>query len=100
MALVFLLTAFSIKLGITLRVARSTSIKTGIAPNWIIGLIVVGKVQAIVMTSSPGLILLLPSLGEVNAIKAARFALDPEFVSVAYRTPKNLENFLQNSSAK
>src|SRR3990167_9401576 len=61
---------------------------------------VVGKEQATVITSSPGFILLAPNLGEVRAENAAKFALDPELVIVAYLTPKNFANSLQNSSAK
>ena len=45
----------------------SISTKTGIQPNWINGLIVVGKPAATVMTSSPFFIALEPRDGEVSA---------------------------------
>ena len=50
---------------------------------------VVGNPAATVMISSPRLILLLPSLGDVSDIKARRFADDPELVSEQYFTPRN-----------
>jgi len=64
-----------------LAVSSSTSTKTGIAPYWIIGDIVVGKHAATVMTSSPRLIYLFFSNGEVNVEKASRLAEDPELTS-------------------
>ncbi len=65
-ALVFGETAASILADSILWVGTSTSTNTGIAPNCIIGLTVVGKPAATVITSSPGLIALSPSLGDVR----------------------------------
>ena len=48
----------------------STSTKTGMSPFWMIGLSVVGKPAATVMTSSPGLSCRLPSFGLVSAESA------------------------------
>src|SRR5580698_6472564 len=64
-----------------------------------IGFKVVGKPAATVMTSSPGLSRLSPSLGEVRALTARRFAEDPEFTSDAERTPTNRANLRSNSFA-
>src|SRR3989344_4680843 len=65
-----------------------------------IGLTVVGNEQATVITSSPFRIRRSPNFSEVNVEKAAKFALEPELTRVAYLTPTNLLNSLQNSSAK
>ena len=74
----------------------STSIKTGIKLFCIIGFTVVGKAQAVVITSSPFLSLLSPNLGEVKANIAKRFVEEPELVRMQCFTPKNLENFSSN----
>src|SRR3990167_5050837 len=57
-----------------------TSINTGIAPTWMIGLTVVGKLTAVVITSSPGL--------SSNADIASRLADEPELHSDTCRTPR------------
>ncbi|OIQ75747.1 hypothetical protein GALL_425800 [mine drainage metagenome] len=44
------------------------------------GFTVVGKPAATVMTSSPGFSARVPSLCEVSAVKANRFADEPEVV--------------------
>ena len=46
----------------------------------------------LVLTSSPGLRRLSPSLGEVRAVMATRLALEPELTSRAERKPKTLAN--------
>ena len=43
------------------------STNTGMAPYWIIGVTVVGKPHATVITSSPFLIWRSPNLGDVKA---------------------------------
>ncbi len=48
-----------------------------------IGLTVVGKPAATVITSSPGLSRRSPSFGEVRAVTASRSADEPELTSVA-----------------
>src|SRR5215469_18860027 len=65
-----------------------------------IGLTVVGKPAATVMTSSPGFSLRSPSFGEVSAVSASRLADDPELTSAAHRTPTNLASLRSKSSAK
>jgi hypothetical protein len=63
---------------------------TGTAPTCTIGATVVGKPAATVITSSPGLMRLASgSLGEVSAEMAIRLALEPEFTSRLWRTPRN-----------
>src|ERR1019366_1033880 len=52
-----------------------------------------------VITSSPGLSLRSPSLGDVKAEKATRLADDPEFTSEHPRTPKKRLNRRSNSVA-
>lgn len=52
-----------------------------------IGAIVVGKPAATVITSSPFFIHRSPSFKEVSAIKAKRFAEEPELTSEQYLTP-------------
>ena len=56
-----------------------TSTNTGTAPYWIMGLTVVGKPQATVMTSSPRFTRRSPRRGEVRVMKAIRLAEEPEF---------------------
>src|ERR1017187_10845050 len=64
-----------------------------------IGLTVVGNPAATVMTSSPGLSLRSPSLGEVRALIATRLADDPEFTREAERTPTKRASLRSKSSA-
>src|SRR6267154_6644512 len=64
------------------------------------GLTVVGNPAATVITSSPGFSARSPSFGEVNALRATRFADDPEFTSEADRTPTNRASLRSNSLAK
>ena len=63
------------------------------------GFTVVGNPAATVSTSSPGFSARSPSFGEVSALSATRFALDPEFTSEAERTPKNRASLRSNSLA-
>ena len=65
-----------------------TSTKTGTAPYCNIGVTVVGNPQATVMISSPRQTRRSPSFGEVGAMKAGRFALEPEFTSDTKGTPR------------
>ncbi|MOA26972.1 hypothetical protein D3C78_1478070 [compost metagenome] len=78
----------------------STSTKTGIAPNWTIGLTVVGKPAATPMTSSPFLMARSPSLGEVSALNATRLAEEPELTEIRYLTPRNSASLFSNSALK
>ena len=71
-------TAASIREMSMLSVARSTSTKTGTAPNCRIGLTVVGNPAATPITSSPAFNARSPSLGEVSEERASRFADEPE----------------------
>src|SRR6516162_48990 len=64
-----------------------------------IGLIVVGKPAATVITSSPGFSLRSPSFGEVRALTATRLADEPELTREAERTPTKRASFLSNSLA-
>src|SRR5579872_992434 len=64
------------------------------------GLTVVGNPAATVITSSPGRSLRSPSLGEVRALRATRFAEEPEFTSEAHRTPTKRASLRSKSSAK
>ena len=64
-------------------VPSSTSTNTGTARFWMIGLTVVGKPAATVMTSSPGRSRRSPSSGDVSALRATRFAEEPELTSIA-----------------
>src|SRR5271157_3272569 len=73
--------------------------KTGTHWFWMMGLTVVGNPAARVITSSPGLSLRSPSLGEVKAEKATRLADDPEFTNEQPRTPRNLAKRRSNSFA-
>ena len=75
-----------------------TSTNTGTAPYWIAGVTVVGNPAATVMISSPRLILRSPSSGEVSAIKAFRFAEEPELTSEQNFTPRYFDSFRSNSS--
>ncbi len=61
----------------------STSTKTGVMPQVIEGLTVVGKPAAAVITSSPGVRRRSPSIGEVRAEKATRLAEEPELTVMA-----------------
>jgi len=62
---------------------------TGTAPTYTIGVTVVGKPAATVITSSPGLIRrACGSLAEVSAEIATRLALEPEFTSSEWRMPR------------
>jgi hypothetical protein len=81
-------------------VGNVTSMNTGMQRFWKIGLTVVGKPAATVMTSSPGFSARSPSLGEVSALRATRLADEPEFTSDADRTPTNRASFFSNSLAQ
>ena len=50
------------------------------------------------ITSSPGLIVLEPSFGEVRLEKAIKLAEDPEFTVSNERVLRNLDNFFSNST--
>src|SRR5882757_3000600 len=63
------------------------------------GFTVVGKPAATVITSSPGFRARSPSFGEVSALNATRFALEPEFTRLAERTPTNFASFRSKSLA-
>ena len=58
-----------------------------------------GNPAATVITSSPRFRLLSPSVGEVMAIKARRFADEPELVKEQCLTPRNSANSFSNLSA-
>src|ERR1700690_16237 len=64
------------------------------------GLTVVGKPAATVMTSSPGRNLRSPNDGEVRHESAARLADEPELTSDAQRTPMKAAKSRSNSAAK
>ena len=66
---------------------------TGIAPNCIIGLTVVGKLAATVIISSPFLIALSFNFEEVSVENATKFAEEPELTVNKHLTPKNADNF-------
>ena len=74
-----------------------TSTNTGIAPYCMIGVTVVGKPQATVITSSPLFTCLSPKRGDVKVINASKFALEPEFTSDTYFTPNCFAKSLSNS---
>ena len=97
-ALVFGPIATSILLASMLWVLGSTSTKTGTAPNCKIGLTVVGKPAATPITSSPGLIALSPSLGDVSVLKATRLADEPELTVIKCLTPIKEASFSSNSA--
>ena len=78
-AFVFGLNAFSSIFTSIFPVSKLTSTNTGTAPYCKIGVIVVGKPQATLITSSPRLIWRSFKSGLVSVIKASRFALEPEF---------------------
>ena len=60
------------------------------APNCIIGLTVVGKDAATVMTSSPFFMALSFNLGEVKVENAIKLADEPEFTVIKhFKNPKN-----------
>src|ERR1700686_3440790 len=65
-----------------------------------IGLTVVGKPAATVITSSPARSLRSPSAGEVKQERAARLADEPELTSDAHRTPMKAANSRLNWAAK
>src|SRR6056297_122102 len=65
---------------------RVTSTKTGIQPYCKMGLSVVGKPAATVITSSPGCRAFPFSLGDVSAAKAIRLAEEPELTVRAFFT--------------
>ena len=75
-----------------------TSTNTGTAPYCIIGVTVVGKPHATVMTSSPLFTCLSPKSGDVKVINASKLALDPEFTSDTYFVPNCFPNSFSNSS--
>ena len=55
-----------------------------------------GKPAATVMTSSPGLTARSPSRGEVRVMNARRFADEPEFTRLQWRTPRYFANSFSN----
>ena len=67
-----------------------TSTKTGTAPYWIAGVIVVGNPQATVIISSPFLICLSPSSGAVKTINAIKSVnegvgwIDPAIAKIVF----------------
>ena len=100
MALVFGEIAASMRLASMLWVARSTSTNTGTAPNWRIGLTVVGKPAATPMTSSPGLMARSPRREEVSVEKATRLADEPELTVIRCFTPRNFARRSSNIALK
>ena len=85
--------------GLALYVPGCTSTNTGTRPFWKIGLTVVGKPAATVMTSSPGRSARSPSTGDVSALSASRLADEPELQSSARGTPMTAANRSSNSAA-
>src|SRR3989344_6830546 len=83
--------------GLMLYVPGCTSRSTGVREFCTIGLKVVEKVHAGVITSSPGFSL-FGTWFEQSAETARRFAEEPEFVRTLLLTPKILEKFFSNSS--
>jgi Cys-tRNA synthase (O-phospho-L-seryl-tRNA:Cys-tRNA synthase) len=75
------------------------STKTGTHPFWTIGLTVVGKPEATVMTSSPFVKRRFPRSGEVSVENATRFAEEPELTRRQWRRPKRLAKRFSNSFA-
>ena len=73
------------------------STKTGTAPNWKIGLTVVGKPAATEIISSPGVMALSLCKWEVKDKKAKRFADEPELTVTKFFTFKKFANFSWNS---
>lgn len=73
---------------------------TGTRRFWKMGLTVVGKPAATVITSSPDFSCRSPSFGEVSALNATRFADEPELTSDADRIPMNRASLLSNSLAQ
>ena len=61
---------------------------------------VVGKLAAAVMISSPGLTARSPSSGEVRAARANRLAEEPELTVSTWRTPRYSPNCRSNCSLK
>src|SRR4051812_38685545 len=64
------------------------------------GLTVVGKEAATVITSSPGWRRSSPKVGDVNDERARRLAEEPELVRTVWSIPKRRENFNSKSFAK
>ena len=82
MHFVFVVIAFRIISTSILYVGISTSTKTGTRPYCRIGVTVAGNPAATEITSSPGFKRFSPSLLDVKAEKANKFADEPEFVSI------------------
>ena len=80
-------------------VPNSTSTKTGTNLFCNIGLTVVGKPAAAVITSSPSFRALFPNREDVRAVTARRFAEEPELHNIACFMPITFANFFSNSSA-
>ena len=76
------------------------STNTGMAPYCIIGVTVVGKAHATVMTSSPRFIRRSPNKGDVKAKNANKLADEPEFVNEQYFEPIHLAKRFSNSSVQ
>ena len=81
-----------------LYVSGSQSTNTGTSEFWNIGFTVVGKPAATATTSSPAFRARSPSLGEVRAESAIRFALEPEFAVRTNFAPSFLANASSNMS--
>ena len=97
-ALVLSESAFSSMVTSILYCGMVTSTNTGTAPYCITGVTVVGNPAATVMTSSPRFTALSPSSGEVSAMNAVRFALEPELTSAQYFAPRYSPSFFSNWS--
>ena len=65
---------------------NSTELNNGVYCCW-------KPLPATPITSSPFLIALSPSFGDVNVLKATKLAEDPEFTERQYFTPKKAANF-------
>jgi len=61
--------------------------ENGVIRFWMIGFNVVGNPAATHTTSSPGESRLSPNSSEVSAVRASRFALEPELTRRAYSVP-------------
>ena len=88
--------AASTSAGTRLYVPSSTSTKMGTSRLRTIGLTVVGKPAATVTTSSPGTRRRSPSLRDVSADTASRFADEPELQISACRTPSRFASSSSN----
>ena len=95
-AFVLSVIAFSISFGFMLYVGISISTNTGIRLFCNIGLTVVGKHAATVITSSPGLSAFSFNFSDVNADNANKFAEEPEFVVVTKLILKKSDNCFSN----